>query len=46
MDVTTVSKYTINEKKKKEYYYQNEEKKKIHNNEMKIDFYDKKLSPE
>ena len=46
MDVTTVSKYTINEKKKKEYYYQNEEKKKIHNDEMKIDFYDKKLSPE
>ena len=46
MDVTTVSKCTINEKKKKEYYYQNEEKKKIHNNEMKIDFYDKKLSPE
>ena len=46
MDVTTISKYTINEKKKKEYYYQNEEKKKIHNDEMKIDFYDKKLSPE
>ena len=33
-------------KKKKEYYYQNEEKKKIHNDEMKINFYDKKLSPE
>ena len=46
MDVTTVSKYTINEKRKKEYYYQNEEKKKFHNNEMKIDFYDKKLLPE